>query len=210
MASVFDLEDEKSIYLIDLKSPEGIGFDTYCFCGYENVTYNGRAYNYLPYLDVQGLSYSSAGVNAEPQITVPATGLVSLWIRQFNDLTGFEVSIKRIKKRNLASTNPLYTSVPDTFVIDSKTSEIPNELVTFKLVQRATFRNQIPGRILASNCTWKKYRGDGCNYAGSMFNVNNEQTQNLEEDVCSLTLEACTVRGNNQNFSGVPTIDDLQ
>lgn len=209
MTSIFDLADDKSFYLYRLSSPENItGFDNFYFCGFENITYLGRQYSYIPFVDITGLSTSSTGVNAEPNLIIGDNGLLSIWIRQFNDLKGFEIGVRRMKRTKLTSNNPLYTIPENIYIIAQKTSEIPRESFSFKLKQRASFKSQIPARLLCKTCTWKQYRGAGCEYAGSaMFDVNNVPTSDARQDVCNLSFEACELRGNTQNFSGVPTID---
>jgi lambda family phage minor tail protein L len=191
--------------LIYLFGVTGTNFDPLYFCAHENITFLGTPFQAIN-CKISGLS-SGSGLN-DCQLTIVNNPLLSLLLRQHKNLLGFQVYIWRVSKSSIANSNPLYQSPAQIFTVSQKTNE-SNEEITFKLKPKG-FKNKIPGRILTGNCSWKRYRGAGCDYAGNtMFNINNFPTQNLAEDVCNLSLDACKLRGNQANFSGIPTIDDL-
>ena len=200
------LETQKSIYLFELK---GNNFDTFYFCGHENIVYLGRSYTPIP-CEIKGLSVASTGARAQPVLTVADTGDIGLFAKQYNNFLGFELGVLLIRRDLITQNNPIYTPNKDWYVVAQKTQDTPRQSISWKLTPRATINSQVPGRLLLSTCSWKKYRGVGCNYAGTtMFDINNNPTNNPQDDICSLTLEACKLRNNTQNFSGVPTINDF-
>lgn len=210
--NVTSLSDDASIFLFELffwNDPN----NPFRFCAYENVRYGGFIYNPLA-CNISGLSYQNSGIEATPQLSVvDENKIIGNFIRSQGGIETSEITVRRIKKRALdigTSPNYNYRHPADRYVISAKVSERQGELV-FALRNRATFStSQIPGRIINSTCSWKKYRGEGCNYIGnSMFTAGNIPTADPTLDVCALTLEACIIRNNVDNFSGCPNIDEV-
>lgn len=198
---VYQLATEDYIYLFKLIK----GTNIYYFCGVEGVIYQGILYDTLP-CEITNYNSSVSGVT-QPTFTVYSAKISGL-IRQFNHLLNWELHVLKLKKSQLSSNNVLTQRPFDIFTITQKTSEVPNKLVSFKLKRRTNLKGTT-GRVLTTNCNYV-YRGDGCEYQGSaMFTVNNEITQDENLDICALTLTACKLRNNIENFGGVPTINDF-
>jgi lambda family phage minor tail protein L len=192
--------------LINLFSIKGLNFDPFYFCGQTTpITFLGNIYQPLP-CDLSSLSIGN-GLN-DCQLTIANADLIGALVKRNKDLLNFEVTIWQCSLSQISSPNPLYQNPSQTFIITQKVKQTPTE-ITFKLENRG-FKNSIPGRMITSNCAWKKYRGAGCDYVGAaMFTINNLPTTNPAEDACNLSLDACKLRGNTLNYSGIPTIDDL-
>jgi lambda family phage minor tail protein L len=203
MTSIHALEGDKFIHLFRLYSKQA-NLDRFNFCGYENVIYQGEVYEPIP-CEITDYNVSTNGVT-QPNLNVFAKQISPL-IRQHNHLLNWELGVLRIKKSQLSSNNPLFQKPFDIFTITQKTSEVPNKSVTFKLRPRNNLKGQV-GRILSQNCPWV-YRGDGCEYqSAAMFTATNERTNDSNLDICALTLTACRLRNNLDNFGGIPTIND--
>ena len=208
--SEFQLVEEPVRFLYTLTAPPNItGFSPFYFCDIEGgAFYNNNTYQYIRYIEVEGLSENASGVDAEPTVTIGDNGTIGLWVTTYQNLLNFRLNIKRIKEKNLNNASGIYSTPGQTYRIAKKLNHIPNKVISFNLKPLATLNMNIPGRLVNTNCTWKRYRGEGCNYTGSAkFTVNNVATTDESLDVCALTMDACTLRGNLHNFSGVPTID---
>ncbi|MEM7578254.1 MAG: hypothetical protein AAF316_00120 [Cyanobacteria bacterium P01_A01_bin.80] len=209
--SEFNLHSkEETSFLFKLIAPETISFDTFYFCDIpDGANYLGNQYQYLEYLEIKGLNYA-IGKSSTPTLSIGDTGLVGLWVSTFNSLLNFEIHIKRINKANLSNQNPVYQTPFDVYKIAQKSNFIPGGVISWKLRRLASLNSKIPGRVLNANCTWKIYRGAGCNYQGDLyFDSNNNPVSDKSQDICALTLEACKLRTNSENFSGIPTIDSF-
>jgi lambda family phage minor tail protein L len=202
--NIYELSGDKHIHLFKLSSKNAAN-ETLYFCGFEGVIYQNIPYEAIP-CEISGYNSSTSGV-ISPSITVFGK-LISPLIRAYNHLLGWEISVLRIRKAHLNLSNPLAQRPFDIFTVTQKTSEVPGKLVSFKLKPRTNLKGQL-GRQLNANCNYV-YRSHGCEYqGGAMFTANNEITHNSLEDVCALTLTACKLRNNLENFGGIPTINDF-
>lgn len=206
-----NLNDEESFYLVDLYNARIPELARVSFCGYENVIYGGRAYTPIP-VSVSDLKFSTNGAESSPTLTIgDSKGAIGRLISSYK-IEGSLVEIQRVKKRlldNGSTPNYLYRVPPDRFKIVAKLSQTGNQ-ISYKLLNRGSMRTQVPARLLNNTCTWKQYRGAGCEYGGSaMFTVDNLPTSNPSQDICALTKKACKLRNNYDNFSGIPTITNF-
>ena len=210
--SDFSLHTKESNFLFRLISPPTVLFDTFYFCDIEGgAEYLGNYYQYLPHVVLKKLSYTISGATTTPTITIgDSGGIIGAWVKSYDNLTNFTLALKRIKQDNLANQNPIYQTPFEEYKIAKKINHIPGQSISFKLRRLASLNSQIPGRLLHSTCSWKQYKGEGCNYVpGRMFDAANNPVYDVKQDICGLNLDACRLRGNTANFSGVPTIDNF-
>lgn len=199
------LTTDDSIYLFELQHDAGIFY----FCGVKNVTYKGQAYT--PILcEITGLETNISTSQNEPLLSILDNGTIGLLVSSYDNLLGKSIKVRKVRKSLINSTNFFYDVTPENYIISQKTSEIPGKTITFKLKHLGNLRGKIPSRVIYNTCSWKRYRGAGCDYVGvEMYDIANNRTYDPREDVCALTLDACRIRNNQNNFSGVPTINDL-
>ena len=205
------LNDEESFYLVDLYNDRIPQLARVSFCGYENVVYGGVVYMPLP-VNITDLNFSTNGAEASPTLTIgDARGAIGRLLSSYK-IEGSEIQIQRVKKRlldNGVTPNYVYRVPPDKFKVVAKLSQTGNQ-ISYKLLNKGSLRTQIPARILNNTCTWKEYRGAGCEYGGSaMFTVDNIPINDPNLDICALTKKACKLRDNYSNFSGAPTINNF-
>jgi lambda family phage minor tail protein L len=196
---------QKPFYAFKLYKHLDDSFAPIYFCGYENVVYGGIKYLAIP-CQLENLTYN-VEAEAEPTLTVgDVDGNISRLILMFGELEGFFLGIRKIIRNNLDGgiAADYGATAMEVYVITQLLSRTAYQF-TYKLQSRVVASTcTIPGRLLAETCTWKKYRGNGCNYTGAaMFDVNNTPTTDKSKDVCALTKNACLARGNYANFSGV-------
>lgn len=205
------LIQQKPFYVFTLYKRGDSDFTPVYFAPHENVIFNGIRYLAIP-CQIDNLEYSVEN-EASPSLTIgDADGVLGRLIITYGELEGLYVAIRKITRDMLDDLNPnAYVSVvPEIYVITQLLSRLPNQL-TYKLESRVSGANaRVPGRILTDTCTWKKYRGEGCNYTGTaMFDTNNKPTTDTKKDVCALTFKACQARNNTANFSGVVSMKRL-
>lgn len=206
-----NLHDEESFYLVDLFNSRIPELAHISFCGYQNVVYGGIVYNPLP-LSITGLNFSTNGAESSPTLTIgDAKGAIGRILSAYK-IEGSAIEIQKVKRRLLdsgATPNYLYRVPPDKFKLVAKLSQTGNQ-ISYKLLNKGSLRTQVPARLLNNTCTWKQYRGPGCEYGGeAMFTVDNIPTNDPNLDICALTKKACKLRNNYDNFSGVPTINNF-
>lgn len=226
IANVFTLLDDETLYLYVLINPQGtydpyafwnatninatnFNFQNVHFCNYAGVQYGGIAYTPIP-CSISDLTYTE-NAEASPTITIgDYQGIIGSILGRTRGIEGCEFSIQRIKRRALddgANPNFLYRQAPEIFKVSSLTSRTSKGL-SYKLKPRVTLKDKIPGRTMTQSCSWKQYRGAGCNYNGSaMFDENDNPTSDRSRDICGLTRKSCNLRGNFTNYGGFPSID---
>lgn len=207
---ITSLLDNDSFYIFTLYNNNRPGFDRISFCGVRGVVYGGETFIPLP-CEITDLTYTGNSSN-EPTLSVADNdGVISRLINNYG-IEGSEVAVQRVKRRQLddgSTPNFNVRPLPEIFKVANLLSKTP-EQITYKLKSRISLKQKIPGRSLNNTCIWKRYRGAGCTYQGAaMFTVANQPTTNPDEDICALTKKACDLRGNFQNFSGCPSINQF-
>jgi lambda family phage minor tail protein L len=202
---------DKPFYAFKLYKNNDSSFAPLYFCGYENIVYGGIKHVAIP-CQIENLTYN-VDTEAEPTITIgDVDATISRLILLYGGLEGLYLGIRKLIRRILddgsvadGGATPL-----EVFVITQLLNRTPSQF-TYKLQSRVVATNTtVPGRILTNTCTWKIYRGSDCNYQGTaMFDVNNQPTTDSSRDICALTKQACLIRGNYANFSGIVTMRRL-
>ena len=215
MADITNLQtlaDDETFYLFEMTFTD-TAQTLFRFTAMDNVVYGGNIYTAVP-CQITGLTYQKGGVDATPQLVIAdKAGVLNSFISSLGGIENSQVTIRRVKKRNLdggSTPNFNYRQSPEVYVVSAKVAQKGSE-ITLNLKHKANFSiAHIPGRSINSDCSWKIYRGDGCGYVGTaMYTINNQPTSDSTQDICALTLQACILRGNVDNFSGVPNIDDI-
>ena len=198
-----DLQSDASIVLFNLNYS---GNEVFSFCGVEDVVYKGVPYTAIP-CEITGMETNLTNMS-EPQLTLFDNGLLGLLVDTYDNLLGRSIKVRTVRKSLVNSENLFYDVAPSEYIIAQKTSDIPYKSISFKLKHLGSLSGKTPARNIYSTCSWKRYRGAGCEYSGTaMFDLENKPTDNPSEDLCALTLEACQIRNNTDNFSGIPTLD---
>ncbi len=188
-----------------------IGSETFRFCAYSGVVFNGYSYNPLP-CQIEGIEYTSEGALPRPKLTVSdVQQLISGLIFLYDGLEGSRVTIKKTLRRYLDGQpdGGFGLQKPeDTFVISQITQMVPGKYVEFELAADFDFVDEtMPRRICGKSCPWI-YRGKECGYVGTrMFTITNQGTLDPKLDVCAKSITACQLRfGKNVPlpFGGFP------
>lgn len=174
----------------------------------QDLIWQGVRYIALP-VEADGFDVSSKGTLPRPHIRLAnvahgVAGLFNPAVLRANDLIGAKITRKRtfakyLDAANFINGNPTadpYKELPDdVFYVEQKVSET-RHLIEWELVSRFDLQGKLlPGRQVSQNsCPWE-YKKLNCNYIpGPMFNVKDESTTDVSQDVCGKTLSACRIR----------------
>lgn len=193
----------------------------YRFCNWSQVNgadviYQTNTYTALP-LEANGFELNTSGQLARPSLTFANVGLgITALTNTYSDLVG--ATIQRIRTLTTyldgePNADPNAFWGPDEWLVEQKTTE--NKLaigfqlsIPFDLEGRS-----LPGRrLLREQCQWIYRSTIGCNYTGTnYFNNKDQSVANASEDVCGKRLSSCQARFGNTSrlpFGGFPGLID--
>lgn len=177
----------------------------------KHIIWQGQTYEAWP-VQITGMEADSSGSPVTPVLSVGnVLGTISALCIEFQDMLQAKVIVHETMKKyldaaNFTGGNPTADATQELqhlWYVDSKSNE-DMESVSWKLSSPADIQGKmIPGRQLAAYCHWAmtgKYRGAECTYAGSsMFDDNDLPTANPLLDMCSGTVNGCTIRFGSEN-----------
>ncbi|QBR52655.1 phage minor tail protein L [Erwinia sp. QL-Z3] len=188
----------------------------------KSIWWQGNEYSAWP-VQLEGIEASTSGSSAQPKLSVAnLNSSITALCLAYDDMLQAEVTIhdtlaQYLDPRNFSVGNNTADPTQEklqVFYIDSKSREIPGQLVEFTLSSPMDLQGMmIPTRQLHSLCSWcirGKYRtGDGCDYAGTnYFDKHGNPVDDPSQDVCNGTLNSgCKPRfgaNNPLSFGGFP------
>ena len=208
-----------TLYELDLTE---IGDSTYYFHAgtnelLGNVVWAGNTYIAIP-IAASGFDINSNGEIPRPRLTISnILGTLGALVRGLDDLIGGKVTrrrtfIKYLDAVNFADGNPIadpnVEMSPDIYFVDRKVSE-NSSFIEFELSSSWDVQGvKLPRRQIIQNMCYWSYRGAECGFAGGgVADAFDNPTTDPALDVCSKSLNGCTLRfGNNANlpFGGFP------
>ena len=161
---------------------------------------------YMPFpVKAEGFEIRSEGVLPRPTMTVSnVDGLISLLVRDYQDLLGSKVTRIRTLAQYLDAINfaegnpdadPQQELPRETWIVDRKALE-NDEAVSFELASpHDVMGQQLPARqIIRSTCVWL-YRSSECGYCGGpVATATDAPTSDPALDRCSRRLSGCMLR----------------
>lgn len=182
------------------------------------VVWQGNSYLPFP-IEMTGFEWNGQGLPRPKARVANVAGTISALVRNYDDLIGAKMTRKRTMVQFLdavnfpGGTNPTADQnsyLPDeVFYITQKTRE-DKYLVEFELGSPLDLQGvMVPRRqIVGPVCAWRKYRGDGCGYAGAPVATETDApTSDPLLDKCSRTLTGCKLRFGEHGvlpFGGFP------
>jgi lambda family phage minor tail protein L len=183
-----------------------------------NVVFQGITYIALP-IDVEGFETSASGSNPRPKLKVGNIGgLISVYNRTYQDLTGVKVTRIRAFVEQLDAVNfvggnvnadPNIVFPIDRYIVDRKTTET-RIFSEYELASAWDVVEFLPRRPVLQNACFWGYRSTECGYAGgAVADVFDQPTTVLAQDQCSKRLTGCELRFGENNplpFGGFPGV----
>lgn len=170
-----------------------------------NVVWNASAYEAFPIM-AEGFEASGNGKMPRPTIKVAnVTGMISSFLRDFDDLIGTKITRRRTLAKYLDAVNfpggvnpsadPAQEFPPEVWFVDRK-SEETKMVVSFELAASWDVQGVLLPRrqAIANTCGWR-YRGADCTYSGgAVADGNDVPTSDIAADLCGKRLNSCKLR----------------
>ena len=170
-----------------------------------DIFWNGNEYVAFP-IKADGFEASGNGKMPRPTIKVAnVTGLISSFLRDFDDLIGAKITRRRTFVKYLdavnfpggvnASADPTQEFPPEVWFVDRKSNET-KMMVEFELAASWDVQGVLLPRrqAIANTCGWR-YRGPDCGYAGgAVADGNDNATSSMLLDSCGKRLGSCKLR----------------
>jgi lambda family phage minor tail protein L len=170
-----------------------------------NVVWNANSYEAFP-IKADGFEASGNGKMPRPTIKVAnVTGMISSFLRDFDDLIGTKITRRRTLAKYLDAVNfpggvnpsadPSQEFPPEVWFVDRKAEET-KMMVSFELAASWDVQGVLLPRrqAIANTCGWR-YRGADCTYAGgAVADGNDTPTGDLAADKCGKRLSSCKLR----------------
>ena len=170
-----------------------------------NVVWNTNAYEAFP-IRAEGFEASGNGKMPRPTIKVAnVTGMISSFLRDFDDLIGTKITRRRTLAKYLDAVNfpggvnpsadPAQEFPPEVWFVDRK-SEETKMVVSFELAASWDVQGVLLPRrqAIANTCGWR-YRGADCTYSGgAVADGNDVPTSDIAADLCGKRLNSCKLR----------------
>lgn len=167
-------------------------------------------------LGIQGEGFDLIGQGAIPTPTLTVSnvgGILTSWLRETKvnpnyRLEGTYVKRRVTQKRFLDGESNAGDSIkelPFQIYVIEQLQEENYQFAKFRLTTPFdTDGITMPARILSRSCPWA-YRGGECGHVPKViiqngvqktlyYNINNQQTDNPDQDICAKTLKACEIR----------------
>lgn len=203
------------LYELDF-SPLGSSV-VYRFCADKDtdgstVFYKGLEYTALP-LQVTGMELTNRAPFPKPTMTFSnIMGTISALMAINNDFVGCRVIRHRTLVRHLegqpeAGGDELATEV---YFVERPIEET-EIAVSYELINGMEQEGVLlPARLVTRRCGWR-YRGPDCGYSGiTMYDINNQVTNDPAKDICSHTVAGCKAHFGNYAelpYGGYPSVD---
>jgi lambda family phage minor tail protein L len=202
------LETTAEIVLFELDGTS-FGGDVFHFYAGSNemkqpVVWQNVTYTPFP---VQAEGFEFDGQNRLPQPTLTLfniDGVIGQLIKSLNDYINARVTRHRVPYKYLDAVNfeggvnpyadPTAEYPVDIYFVTRKAKD-NNLIVQLELGPASEVTGvKVPGRkVIANVCTFT-YRKEGCGYAGSMYDINNQPTTDAAKDQCPKTPTGCKCR----------------
>lgn len=189
-----------------------------------SVVWQGNSYQQFP-IEAIGFEATTDGPVPRPTVRISnVTGIVGALVRQYKGLVGAKFTRKRTLLKYLDAVNftggvnptadPNQHYLDDIWFVNRKTRE-NKELVEFELVSPLDLQGlMLPRRQITQSCSWRRYRGPECSYAGPpVADENDAPTTLASKDSCGRRLTSCELRfGVNKPlpFGGFPGAGTLR